>query len=138
MDNRISIIIAALNEEATIASVVRELQHEVGGLMRECIVVDNGSTDDTRAVAASAGARVVSEPRRAYGRAYATGVEQADPQCAGLVLLGGDGSAVHAEIPVRAPHVMGDNYDLAIGLRTPGQRDQGSLLSPQVFAGRLF
>ncbi|MGB6830302.1 MAG: glycosyltransferase, partial [Terracidiphilus sp.] len=92
MDNRISVIIAALNEEATIASVVRQLQHEVGEQMRECIVVDNGSTDNTRAIAASAGARVVSEPRRGYGRACATGVEQADPRSAVLVFLDGDGS----------------------------------------------
>jgi glycosyltransferase involved in cell wall biosynthesis len=138
VDNRISIVIAALNEEATIASVVRELQREVGRLMRECIVVDNGSTDKTRAAAASAGARVVSEPRRGYGRACATGVEQADPQSAVLVFLDGDGSDVPAEIPVLAAHVIGGNYDFAIGSRTRGQREQGSLLASQVFAGRLF
>ena len=138
MDNRISIIIAALNEEATIASVVRELQREVGGLMRECIVVDNGSSDETRAAAAGAGARVVSEPRRGYGRACATGVEQADPRSAVLVFLDGDGSDVPAEIPVLAAHVIGGNYDFAIGSRTRGQREQGSLLASQVFAGRLF
>jgi glycosyltransferase involved in cell wall biosynthesis len=138
VDNRVSIIIAALNEEATIASVVRELQREVGEQMRECIVVDNGSTDDTRAIAASAGARVVSEPRRGYGRACATGVEQAHPQSAVLVFLDGDGSDVPAEIPVLAAHVIGGNYDFAIGSRTRGQREQGSLLASQVFAGRLF
>ena len=138
MDNRISIIIAALNEEATIASVVRELGREVGGLMRECIVVDNGSTDDTRTVAASAGARVVSEPRRGYGRACATGVEHADPLSAVLVFLDGDGSDVPAEIPVLAAPVIGGNYDFAIGSRIRGQREHGSLLASQVFAGRLF
>jgi glycosyltransferase involved in cell wall biosynthesis len=138
VDNRISIIIAALNEAETIASVVRELQHEVGGLMRECIVVDNGSTDDTRALAASAGARVVSEPRRGYGRACATGVEQADPQSAVLVFLDGDGSDVPAEIPALAAHVLGGNYDFAIGSRVRGRREQGSLLASQVLAAWLF
>jgi glycosyltransferase involved in cell wall biosynthesis len=138
VDNRISVIIAALNEEATIACVVRELQREVGGLMRECIVVDNGSTDDTRAMAASAGARVVSEPRRGYGRACATGVEQADPLSTVLVFLDGDGSDVPAEIPVLAAHVIGGNYDFAIGSRIRGQHEHGSLLASQVFAGRLF
>ena len=39
----------------------------------EVIVVDNGSTDATAARAAAAGARVVSEPRRGYGRACAAG-----------------------------------------------------------------
>src|SRR5271154_5325289 len=138
MDDRISIIIAALNEEATIGSVVRELQREVGGLMRECIVVDNGSTDGTRAAATSAGARVVSEPRRGYGRACATGVEQSDPRSAVLVFLDGDGSDVPAEIPALAAQILGGNYDFAIGSRIRGQREQGSLLASQVLAAWLF
>jgi glycosyltransferase involved in cell wall biosynthesis len=138
MDNRISIIIAALNEETTIASVVRELQREVGGLMRECIVVDNGSCDETRAAAAGAGACVVSEPRRGYGRACATGVEHADPRSAVLVFLDGDGSDVPAEIPVLAAHVIEGEYDFAIGSRTRGRREHGSLLASQVLAGRFF
>src|SRR5260370_39574251 len=102
MGNQMSVIIAGLNEEATIGSVVRELQHELGGLMGECIVVDNGNTDDTRAIAATAGARVVSEPRRGYGRASATGVELSDPRSAVLDFLGGDGCDVTAEIPIVA------------------------------------
>ena len=40
----------------------------------EVIVVDNGSTDATAARAREAGARVVSEPQRGYGRACAAGV----------------------------------------------------------------
>ncbi len=137
MVNQISIIIPALNEGATIASVVREVQHEVGGLMRECIVVDNGSTDDTRAAAASAGARVVSEPRRGYGRACATGVERADPRSSVFVFLDGDGSDVPAEIPALAAQVLAGNYDFAIGSRIRGPRDPGSLLASQVFAAWL-
>jgi glycosyltransferase involved in cell wall biosynthesis len=138
MDNRISVIIAALNEEATIASVVRGLRHELGGLMRECIVVDNGSTDGTRAEATNAGARVVSEPRRGYGRACATGVEQSDPRSAVLVFLDGDGSDVPAEIPALAAQIIGGDYDFAIGSRIRGQREKGSLLASQVLAAYLF
>ena len=138
MGNQISVIIAAFNEEATIGSVVRELQHEVGGLMGECIVVDNGSTDDTRVIAANAGARVVSEPRRGYGRACATGAEQSDPRSAVLVFLDGDGSDVPAEITVLAAQIIGGNYVFAIGSRIRGQREQGSLLVSQVLAAWLF
>lgn len=138
VDDRISVIIAAFNEEATIASVVRDLQTELQGLMRECIVVDNGSTDSTRAAAENAGARVVREPRRGYGRACATGVEHADPESAVLVFLDGDGSDVPAEIPALAAQIISGNYDLAIGSRTRGPREQGSLLPSQLFAARLF
>jgi glycosyltransferase involved in cell wall biosynthesis len=137
MDNRISVIIAALNEEATIGSVVRELQQEVGALMRECVVVDNCSTDNTRGAAASAGARVVSEPRRGYGRACATGFEHADPHSSVLVFLDGDGSDVPAEIPALAAQIIEGNYDFAIGSRIRGKSDPGSLLASQVFAAWL-
>ncbi|WP_181783674.1 glycosyltransferase, partial [Pseudonocardia pini] len=41
------------------------------------LVVDNGSTDDTAAVAEAHGARVVVEPRRGYGAAVHTGLENA-------------------------------------------------------------
>lgn len=106
--------------------------------MRECIVVDNGSTDNTRSEAASAGARVVSEPRRGYGRACATGVEQSDPRSAVLVFLDGDGSDVPAEIPTLAEQIIGGNYDFAIGSRIRGQREHGSLLASQVIAAWIF
>ena len=72
----VSVIIPALNEEKTIAEVVRSLISQP--LVREVIVVDNGSTDRTAAEAASVGARVVSETRRGYGQACASGALGAD------------------------------------------------------------
>ena len=63
----ISVIIAALNEEEAIAKVVGAVPRN---LADEVIVVDNGSTDRTAEVASAAGARVVREPRRGYGRAH--------------------------------------------------------------------
>ena len=41
------------------------------------IVVDNGSTDGSGAIARAAGAIVVDEPRRGYGQAYLTGLARA-------------------------------------------------------------
>ncbi len=134
-DRRISVIIPALNEGATIASVVRELRQEVGGLIREYIVVDNGSTDGTCAAAAGAGARVVSEPRRGYGSACAAGAAQADPQSAVFLFMDGDGSDVPADIPAIVEPVLRGDYDFVLGSRIRGDRDAGSLLASQVFAG---
>ncbi len=72
----ISIVIPALNEESgigkTIASIPRH-QLESDGYRVQVLVVDNGSTDNTYGVATAAGAEVVREPRRGYGRAYKTG-----------------------------------------------------------------
>ena len=61
-----SVIIAALNEEAAIANVIKAVPRD---LADEILLVDNGSSDRTAQVARTAGARVVHEVRRGYGRA---------------------------------------------------------------------
>jgi glucosyl-3-phosphoglycerate synthase len=56
----VSVVLPALNEEETVASVVDTISPMVGGLVDELIVLDSGSTDDTEIRAIAAGARVVS------------------------------------------------------------------------------
>ena len=68
----VSVIIPALNEEEPIGDVVRAVA--VTSIPREIIVVDNGSTDATAQRAREGGAKVISEPRRGYGRACAAGI----------------------------------------------------------------
>ena len=56
------------------------------------IVVDGGSTDRTVERARAAGARVVSEARRGYGRAIQSGIAAARTDAEILLFLDGDGS----------------------------------------------
>jgi glucosyl-3-phosphoglycerate synthase len=56
----ISVVLPALNEEETVASVVDTISPLLGGLVDELIVLDSGSTDDTEIRAIAAGAKVVS------------------------------------------------------------------------------
>ncbi|XVS65307.1 glucosyl-3-phosphoglycerate synthase [Actinosynnema sp. CA-299493] len=55
----VSVVLPALDEEATVADVVSVVRPLLGTLVDELVVVDSGSTDDTAARAAAAGARVV-------------------------------------------------------------------------------
>ena len=67
----VDVVIPALNEEASIALVLRDLPQ-----VRTVFVVDNGSTDLTAAVAAEHGATVVAEPQRGYGAACLRGLRE--------------------------------------------------------------
>ncbi|MEU4311382.1 glycosyltransferase family 2 protein [Nocardia sp. NPDC024068] len=83
------------------------------------IVVDNGSTDGTAAVAASCGARVITETRPGYGAAVQAGIAAAGT---GLVaVLDGDGSMDPAELPLLVAAVRA-GADLAVGRRRPVSR----------------
>lgn len=69
----VSVIIPTMNEEGSIGAVIDEIRAALAGRELEILIVDTNSRDRTREVASSKGARVVSEPRRGYGRAYKTG-----------------------------------------------------------------
>ena len=73
----VSVIIPTMNEEASIGAVIDEVHKALGRRDFEIVMVDTESRDRTVDIAAAKGARVVSEPRRGYGRAYKTGFEAA-------------------------------------------------------------
>ena len=127
-------IVPALDEEAAIAQVVAAVPRD---LVREVIVVDNGSVDATAARARAAGARVVREPRRGYGRACRAGVRAADAACDVLVFLDGDGSDCPELIELLVRPILEDRYDFVIGSRVLGRRERGSMTWTQLAAGRV-
>jgi glucosyl-3-phosphoglycerate synthase len=59
----VSVVLPALDEEATVGGVVRSVLPLLGSVVDECVVVDSGSTDRTASMAAAAGA----PQRRAAG-----------------------------------------------------------------------
>jgi len=130
---RVSVIIPALNEEETIADVVRGVPPATAN---EVIVVDNGSEDRTSERASSAGARVVEELRQGYGRACAAGVQALSPDCEIVVFLDGDGSDCPELMDHLVEPIKQRLYDFVVGSRTRGRREPGSLNLQQVFAGR--
>ena len=130
----VSVVVPCLNEEEPVAGVVAELLAEQ---VDEVIVVDNGSTDATAANARAAGARVVAEPRRGYGRACAAGVAAIRPDAEIVCFIDGDGSDVPRFLPdVIGPVARGD-ADFVMGSRLRGKREAGSMAPQQLVAGRL-
>jgi glycosyltransferase involved in cell wall biosynthesis len=119
--HRISVIIPAVDEEEAIGLVIAEIPP----IAHEVIVVDNGSRDRTAEVARAAGARVVSEPRRGYGRACLAGIAAADrPDI--VVFLDGDHSDYPAQLTEVVAPILEGRADMVIGSRTLGRHEAGA------------
>ena len=131
----IGVVIPAWNEEATIADQVAEVlavasQPGLPACIARIVVVDNGSDDRTAARAAAAGATVIAEPRRGYGRACHSGVlAAADLDL--IVQMDGDRSDRCDELPRLLQPLLAGEADLVIGSRTLGSSEPGSLLPQQ-------
>jgi len=105
------IVLPCLDEAEALPAVLAELP--AGWPV---IVVDNGSTDATAAVATALGARVVHEPRRGYGAAVHAGLLAARGDL--VAVLDGDGSIDPAVLEPLAAAVLA-GADLAVGRRVP-------------------
>ena len=134
---RVAAVIPVLNERGAIGPTVRRLPLSTVDV---AIVVDGGSTDGTPAEAEAAGALVVPEARRGYGRACLTGAEAARDMGAEIVLfLDGDGAdAVEQAAQIVQP-VLTKQADFVLATRTRGAtREAGSMGWHQVLAGEMI
>jgi hypothetical protein len=109
---RITVVIPAKNEEATIGRILEEARPCADGV----IVVDDGSSDRTRAVAEQHGAAVVSnEIRRGYLGAIKAGLRMAPDGI--VVTLDADGEHDPADIPRLVQPILDGKADLVFGRR---------------------
>jgi glycosyltransferase involved in cell wall biosynthesis len=130
----VSVVIPCLDEEAAIASVVRDVQAQG---VDEIVVVDNGSIDATATRALDAGARVVSQPQRGYGTACAAGLSAVRPDAEIVCFLDGDGSDVPEFLPAVVGPVARREADFVMGSRVRGRREAGSMTPQQLVAGAI-
>ena len=134
-DHTVGVIIPALNEEQSIGRVLADIPT---GLADTVVVVDNGSTDRTAAVAAAAGATVVSESRRGYGQACLTGMAAlAAADVDVVVFLDGDYSDYPEEMGSLVEPIIRGDADFVVGSRVRGERQQGALLPQARFGNAL-
>ena len=133
-DARIALIIPALDEELALPTVLDELPRS---LFAQVIVVDNGSRDSTAAVARAGGARVVSEPRRGYGRACLAGLAALDGAADIVVFMDADSSDVPAEAAQLLAPILAGEADLVIGSRRLGRAAPAALAWHQRWGNRL-
>ena len=126
------VIIPCLDEEPAIGRLVATLRRNLDPGDR-IIVVDNGSRDRTAEVASVAGAEVVSEPHRGYGRACLAGLRAAGDGVA--VFLDGDGADPPEDLTRVVAPIRAGAADLVVGSRR--DREPGSMTAAQRFGNRL-
>ncbi|MGE0460781.1 MAG: glycosyltransferase family 2 protein [Vicinamibacterales bacterium] len=108
----VAVIVPALNEEDTIAELIRRLP-----MPARCVtIVDNGSTDETAALAEAAGATVVHEPRRGYGRACLAGIA-ANPDADVLLFADADLSERPEDAEQVLAPILTGRADFVMGAR---------------------
>ena len=111
--SRVSLVIPAYNEAASIARVVREFKPHVD----EIVVMDNCSADGTGEIAAGLGVTVHSRPLRGYGDALRQGMDAAQGDI--LVLVEADGTFSARDLGKLLEYLK--DADMVIGTRTTRQ-----------------
>ena len=135
----IDVIIPAYNEAESIPRVLGDIP---AGWVREILVCNNGSTDQTAAVAKLYGATVIDQPQKGYGSACLAGmahiarrpqVEHPDI----VVFIDGDYSDYPEEMPDLVQPILEKGMDLVIGSRALGNMERGAMQPQQIFGNWL-
>lgn len=132
-DAAVAVVIPALNEEGSIGRVIEAIPAWVG----EVIVADNGSSDRTAEVAASQGARVVTEPRRGYGAACQAALAGMSRAPDIVVFMDADLADDPGRMTELVEPIVQGRADLVIGSRVLGLCEPGALTALQRFGNRL-
>ena len=121
-------VVPTLNEERSIGPVLATFRAAADEANRtilrerpidwEMLVVDGASTDRTAALAEGAGARVLLERRRGYGRAYKTGFRAASGEV--IATSDGDGTYPVETIPAAVVRLLDERIDFLSGDRMTG------------------
>jgi glycosyltransferase involved in cell wall biosynthesis len=137
VDVELSIVMPCLNEARTLSSCIRSTQHffAQSDVRGETLVADNGSTDHSREIAASEGARVVCISVRGYGAALLGGIAAAPGK---YVITGdADGSYDFSRLAAFLEKLRG-GADLVIGNRFLGGIEPGAMPLLHRYIGNPF
>ncbi|HKB10522.1 MAG TPA: glycosyltransferase family 2 protein [Vicinamibacterales bacterium] len=112
----VTVVMPCLNEADTLATCIRKARAAMtrAGIAGEVVVADNGSTDQSPAIARAEGARLVPVAARGYGAALMGGIDAARGR---FVVMGdADDSYDFGEVPAFVEQLR-QGYDLVQGCR---------------------
>ena len=133
----IDVIIPAYNEEDSVSKVINDIPKD---WVRNIIVANNNSSDQTGKVAREAGAIVVDQPKSGYGNACLKGMEYVANESIMpdiIVFLDGDYSDYPEQLTELVKPIIEDGVDMVIGSRATGEMEKGAMMPQQIFGNWL-
>ena len=124
----LSIIIPTLNEGDVVKETIKSIpikKLKSIGIKTEILVVDGGSVDNTVKEAKDAGANIIYEPKRGYGIAYLTGLNQAKGDI--IIFADADGTYPLEISDIFIKPILDNKADFVIGSRTKGKILPGAM-----------
>ena len=114
----VSVVIPCLDEADTVGRCVEKAWRALreSGIAGEVILADNGSTDDSREIAACQGARVIAVANKGYGNALMGGIAAARGKY--IIMGDADDSYDFGEVP-KFVEKLRQGFDLVQGCRLP-------------------
>ena len=134
MTMRISFLIPAHNEAHTIGEVLERI--DALGLDRQVIVVDDGSSDETAAIAERYDCRVIRQPNRGKGAAIRAAIPHVDGEIA--VIQDADMEYDPADVPALIEPIQSGVADVVFGSRLSGGRPQRAYMFWHLLGNRFL
>lgn len=138
LKNKITrVIIPAFNEQYSVGKVINDIPENY---VKEIIVINNNSTDETTKIAKEAGASVLQENNKGYGHACLKGIDyirNLKENTDIVVFIDADYSDHPEELPKVIGPIVEGKADLVIGSRALGNKEHGAMTPQQIFGNWL-
>jgi dolichol-phosphate hexosyltransferase len=134
----IKVIIPTINEEQTIRDIIKDIQAFVSPKISNIsiLVIDGGSTDKTIDICKEENVTVVMQKGVGKGIAMREAADQTDADI--LVFIDGDGTYSVSDLELLLDPLLDNKADMAVGSRTLGQREKGSISFINRIGNRIF
>jgi dolichol-phosphate hexosyltransferase len=133
---KVEIIIPTLNEEPTLAAVIKDIRSSALSVNVSIIVVDGGSTDRTRDICKIENVKYILQKTKGKGSAMREAVEQSDADI--VVFVDGDGTYSASDLESMLEPLLNDQADMVVGSRVLGNRDKVAITALNTVGNRLF
>jgi len=123
---KLTCLIPCLNEENTIGECISEAKHflQKYNIKGEVLVADNGSTDNSIAIALEKGARIIHVKKKGYGSALRAGISEAKSEI--IVMADADLTYEWSGID-KFLDLIQEGYDLVLGNRFLGEIEKNAM-----------